>query len=519
MDDLDRDLRTLDSIDAPDLWQDIARRSPRPPVRLPSPGRRTVIAVFSLGLSVIVLAWAAIVLTGSSPSDHLAAPGALSERTVTVLGVTVTVTSPSSWTLVDLWPLAHSIATWPDPVGSRIDLPSDIRDRGGLPILQVSNHDLGLTSSCTGTSPTGDEAVLYVAVNGGPWLVNPDGSPKWSHELTQGDGPCGEGMYAYREATSGYESRPYLVFAGFGPDASSSDRQIVLDAFSSLDFAPVELLPPAETTPGYVLDGLQLGENEYTVEARSASDGGVDIAFVNGRQPEVSSVRFPDVGRPGDPDLQFALSGLVTLTSPQSWPGLPPTNVALAVFGVVSARVATVEVRMPSAGTFEPSILPIPSSLGTSFSVFDIQVPPVTGGTVAALDADGNVIAEVPLGEAQSPAPSASPTLWPPTEAQTELRNALVAALTYYTDGATFVGFDPKTAGSIEPSLVFNASVSRPGEVSIREVTRSTILLTTTSSDGLAWCIADDQSAGKTTYAHADAQTIDECAGEVSAWG
>jgi hypothetical protein len=242
MDDLDRDLRTLDSIDAPDLWQDIARRSPRPPVRLPSPGRRTVIAVFSLGLSFFVLAWAAIVLTGSSPSDNLAAPGATSERTVTVLGVTVT--SPSSWTLADLWPLAHSIATWPDPVGSKIDIPPDIRDRGGLPVLQVSNRDLGLTSACTGITPTGDEAVLYVAVNGGPWLVNPDGSPKWSHQLTQGDGPCGEGMYAYRAATTPYSARPYLVFAGFGPEVSEVDRQIVLDAFASLDFAFVDLLPP-----------------------------------------------------------------------------------------------------------------------------------------------------------------------------------------------------------------------------------------------------------------------------------
>jgi hypothetical protein len=517
MDDLDRDLGTLDSIDAPDLWQDIARRSPRPPVRLPSPGRRTVIAVFSLGLSFFVLAWAAIVLTGSSPSAHLAAPGTTSERTVTVLGVTVT--SPSSWTLADLWPLAHSIATWPDPVGSKIDIPPDIRDRGGLPVLQVSNRDLGLTSACTGITPTGDEAVLYVAVNGGPWLVNPDGSPKWSHQLTQGDGPCGEGMYAYRAATTPYSARPYLVFAGFGPEVSEVDRQIVLDAFASLDFAFVDLLPPGEPTPGYVLDGLQLGENEYTLEARAASDGGVDIAFVNGLQPEVSSVRLAGVGRPGDPDLQFAFSGLVRLTSPQSWPGIPPTNVALAVFGVVSDRVATVKVWMPSAGTFEPPILPIPSSLGTSFSVFDIQVPPITGGTVVGLDADGNVIAEVPLGEARSPAPSASATVSPPTEAQTELRNALVAALTYYTDGATFVGFDPKTAGSIEPSVVFNASVSRPGEISIREVTRSTILLTTLSTDGLAWCIADDQSTGTTTYDRLDAQTMGECAGGVSAWG
>jgi hypothetical protein len=95
-----------------------------------------------------------------------------------------------------------------------------------------------------------------------------------------------------------------------------------------------------------------------------------------------------------------------------------------------------------------------------------------------------------------------------------------VAALTYYTDGATFVGFDPKTAGSIEPSLVFNASpMSREGEISIREVTRSTILLTTQSSDGLLWCIADDQGAGKATYDRSDAQTIGECAGDVSAWG
>lgn len=456
MDELDRDLRTLDSIDAPDLWRDIARRSPRPPVRLPSPGRRTVIAVFSLGLSVIVLAWAAIVLTGSSLRDRPIAPAPISVRTVTVLGVTVT--SPPSWTLVDLWPLAHSIATWPDPVGSKIDLPPDIRDRGGLPVLQVSNHDLGLTSACTGTTPAGDEAVLYVAENGGPWLVNPDGSPKWSHELTQGDGPCGEGMYAYREATSGNSTFPYLVYAGFGSGVSAADRQAVLDAFASLEFAPVELLPPVETTPGYVLDGLQLGENEYTVEARSASGGGVDIALVNGFQPEVEPVSLAGVGRPGDPVLASSFSGLVKLASPESWPGLPPTNVAHAVFGVVSDRVATVQIHLPSAGTFEPPILAIPSSLGTSFSAFDIQVPPVTGGTVVALDAEGNVIAEEPLGQSQSPAPSASPTLFPPTEAQSALRNALVTALTYYTDGATFVGFDPKAAQSIEPSVVFNTS-------------------------------------------------------------
>jgi hypothetical protein len=519
MDELDRHLRTLDTIDAPDLWQDIARRPPTRPMRLPSPARRAAIAVFSLGLSLVVLAWAMIALTGNPLSGRLppAGPGTTGARTVTVLGVSVTY--PSSWTVVDLWPLAHSIATWPDPVGSRIDLPPDIRDRGGLPVLQLSNHDLGLSSTCSGTGPTGDQAVLYVAMNAGPWLVNPDGSPKWSRHLTPGDGPCGQGMYSYREATTPTLMVPYLVFAGFGRDVSEADRQVVLDAFTSLDFAYAETFPPAETTPGYVLDGLQLGENDYAVEARSASGGGVDISLVNGLQPEVDPVRLSGVGRSGDPDLEFALSGLVRLSSPETSGELPPTNVALAVFGVASDRVASIQVQMPSVGTFEAPILPIPPSLGTSFGVFDIQVPPVTGGTLVGLDVDGNVVAEEPLGKSESPAPSASPTLSSASKTQSALRNALTAALTYYTDGATFVGFDPKAAESIEPSLIFNTSPTAvEGEISIREVTRSTILLLTQSSDGADWCIAD-RAGGKTTYDRADAQTIAECTGDVSTWG
>ena len=516
MDELDRDLKVLDGIDAPDLWRDITSRPSGPAMRLPSAARRAAIAVFSLGLSLVVLVWAAIGL-GSSLSNRPppAGPGPSSERTATVLGVSIT--SPSSWTLVDLWPLVHSIATWPDPARSGIDLPPDIRDRGGLPVLQLSNHDLGLSSTCSGTGPTGDQAVLYVAMNAGPWLVNPDGSPKWSRHLTPGDGPCGQGMYAYREATTRTWMVPYLVFAGFGPDVSEADRQVVLDAFTSLGFAYAETFPPAETTPGYVLDGLQLGENDYAVEARSASGGGVDISLVNGLQPEVDPVRLAGVGRPGGPDLEFALSGLIRLSSPEaSW---PPTNVALGIFGVASDQVASIQVQMPSVGTFEAPILQIPPSLGTSFGVFDIQVPPVTGGTLVGLDVDGNVVAEEPLGQSQSPAPSASPILSSASKAQSALRNALTAALTYYTDGATFVGFDPKAAESIEPSLIFNTSPTAvEGEISIREVTRSTILLLTQSSDGADWCIAD-RAGGKTTYDRADAQTIAECTGDVSTWG
>lgn len=516
MDDLDRDLRSLDAIDAPDLWQDITRRPPNRAVRLPSAGRRAWIAGFALGLSLIILVWAVIVLGPTSRGNHRQPIGAgtTGERTVTVLGVSLT--SPSSWTLVDLWPVVHDIATWRG-VGLAIELPPGIRDRGGLPVLQLSNQNLGLASACTGATPSGDQALLYVAENAGPYLVNPDGSPRWSHELAPGDGPCGRGMYAYREATTANLSRPYLVYAGFGPQVSEGDHQVVLDAFASLKFEWADNLPPAETTAGYVLDGLRLGETTYALEARSAFGGGIDLSLVNGGHPDADPVQLSDIGRPGDKDLDFALSGLIELASPQVWAGLPPTNVALGVFGMASDRVASVQVRVPSVGTLEPVLLPIPSSLGTSFRAFDTQVPPVSGGTVVALDAGGTQVAEEPLMQPAAPSPTVSEAL-PSEKAKASLRNTLVAALTYFTDGATFEGFDPAKATSIEPTVAFNSeSAAIEGEVSIRDVTTQTLLLVTKSSDGNVFCIA--QVGGRTTYGVADAKLVTQCDGDISAWG
>ncbi len=160
-------LRTLDGVDAPDLWGEISTRPPGPPTRLPSPGRRAAIVVFSLALSLAVLAWTVIGLSGSRHRTSIGGKGP-EERTASVLGVGVTY--PAAWPLVDLWPLSTSIATWPEPVGSSIDLPDDTPERGGLPVLQLSDRDLGLASACSSASTEApDTAVLDVALNGGPY--------------------------------------------------------------------------------------------------------------------------------------------------------------------------------------------------------------------------------------------------------------------------------------------------------------------------------------------------------------
>jgi hypothetical protein len=285
MGDLDRELRALDTIDPPDLWDDIEARPPSGPVRTPSPRRRAAIAIFSLALSGAVLAWALVALNLRPAAERPAAVAA-GERSATVLGVSMTY--PSEWTLVDLWPLARSIASWPEPIGSSISLPEGTNERGGLPVLQLSNVDLGLRSVC-GAVTRADEAVLYVAVNGGPYLLAGDGTPRWPGELTQDDGPCGPGWYAYRHSTEEHSDgttgeRPYLVFARFGPDASEEDQRVVFDAYDSLSFAPADILrPPAEESPRYVTPGTDAASavcaGRSTIAADVDGDGVRDLVY------------------------------------------------------------------------------------------------------------------------------------------------------------------------------------------------------------------------------------------------
>ena len=105
--------------------------------------------------------------------------------------------------------------------------------------------------------------------------------------------------------------------------------------------------------------------------------------------------------------------------------------------------------------------------------------------------------------------------------AQSDLRNGMTAAKAYYTDSDSYdpTGTDIFNAAAgedIEPALTWNdAAVSVQGQVSVRAVTASTVLLSTRSASGDIFCLADDASAtgAGTTQGTGEQTTVAGCTG------
>jgi type IV pilus assembly protein PilA len=101
--------------------------------------------------------------------------------------------------------------------------------------------------------------------------------------------------------------------------------------------------------------------------------------------------------------------------------------------------------------------------------------------------------------------------------AQSDLRNGIAAAKTYFTDGDVYTGFDVTKAEAIEPSLVWTAAgTPTAGQAVIQVVAPASIVLTALSGSGTFFCIADNSATGggtffdsNTTYASID--TLAEC--------
>lgn len=75
--------------------------------------------------------------------------------------------------------------------------------------------------------------------------------------------------------------------------------------------------------------------------------------------------------------------------------------------------------------------------------------------------------------------------------AQALLRNGMVAAKTWYTDGSTYDGFDNTTAAELEPSIPWVASLGTViGEVEVT-TTATSVELTTLSGSGVTFCLLD----------------------------
>ncbi|MGZ8566448.1 MAG: hypothetical protein ACXWXS_05295 [Actinomycetota bacterium] len=236
-------------------------------------------------------------------------------------------------------------------------------------------------------------------------------------------------------------------------------------------------------------------------------DGKAQLVF---HRPGETTTTWPDA-----PEHVFAIVGesflepSAGITEPSYW----------MVMGIVVPQTARVEVRLEGGRTVVADLVPLPAGvLGSNkaFIALDLtddpssHVPP--DGTIVALDASGAELDRQVLALPRSRNGQ--------SEARMNLRNAFVAALTYHTDGSTFVGFTPTVAASLEPSLTYNvASDAVTDEISIRDVQKDALVLVTRSKDGIVWCIAQqDTDGGQTTYGVVDAQTATECVGGDASW-
>jgi len=106
--------------------------------------------------------------------------------------------------------------------------------------------------------------------------------------------------------------------------------------------------------------------------------------------------------------------------------------------------------------------------------------------------------------------------------AQSNLRNGLVAAKTFYTDNSTYTGFSAAgIASGIEPSLqwVFAVDPATPGQVDVESAAANQVLLVAKSASGNYYCMLDNTTTGTTfgpgpalAFTYATAKVAANCA-------
>ena len=307
------------------------------------------------------------------------------QRTATIEAFTVG--SPSDWFLVNEWPMSMVIAVQGsagtgsacmpvpgDPNRECANPPGDettspIPVPHGLPMLQLSNADLGLTANACERGLSADTAVLYVALDyermiadGGAGLTPfPPGEPGLPPATE--DGPCGHGSYAFF-TVNGY---PMFAWVGVGSDVSEEDRETVETSYEMMSAIPDwELSPPDETTPAYVIaGGLTQAGNDWRLELR----------------PSQQNVAFSLVGVARSSDYVIPPSVI-------EWAATDP------IFGAITKQAAAVEFRGqddPSI-TIPGTIVPLPPSMPFDFDLFFIDGTAGIEGEAVALGPDGKPI-------------------------------------------------------------------------------------------------------------------------------
>ncbi len=389
--DIERELRELFRDKAGEAPASTLGTSGGPPPRVLRRGRRRQVATV-LGSAMVAITLAVASFAGlrsllrSDTDPFQTGRYEVFERTATIEAFTVT--SPSDWYLVNQWPLSMLIAV-EGSSGVSSPCPADLTDTcqtsddqtsspipvpHGLPMLQLSNVDLGLTTNaCADGLPAG-AAALYVALDAHP-QVGGDAPPIQEFPPgnglpPEGDGACGPGRYAHFKVNG----EPLFAWIGIGSGVSDEDRETVENSYEMMSAIPDwELAPPTETTPAYVIAGSADAGEDWRLELRSG-DTNVDLSLVGGTRPHsIGAFTVPAV--------------------PVEWTGTDP------IFGAIAKAATGVEFRpgmenvdfdlgwSPVRGT----IVPVPPNLGSfAFDLFFIAPPAGNelGGRVIALGLD-----------------------------------------------------------------------------------------------------------------------------------
>jgi len=91
--------------------------------------------------------------------------------------------------------------------------------------------------------------------------------------------------------------------------------------------------------------------------------------------------------------------------------------------------------------------------------------------------------------------------------AQSDLRNGIAAAKTFYTDGDTYTGFDESAGRAIEPSLNWiDGVVTNLDEMRVDDSAApgNQVILQTESASGHSFCLADDATGPGTVFGRND---------------
>jgi hypothetical protein len=368
-----------------------------PPRRVLRRGRLhqmgTVLASAALVLILIVGSVAGLTrILGDGPDPVPTGEYEVFERTAKIEAFTVT--SPSDWFLVNGWPLSMqtnfaALALCPEETPTTITDcalrtdPAELDPALGLPMLQLTNEDMGLELTACGAETRQDMAVLYVALDYDsdvagvypPYL--PDPSERGLPPV--GDGPCGPGRYA----SFSVDGEPFFAWIGLGSAVTADDRLAVETAYETMSIAEEwQVARPDHLTAGYVIAGGADGPGgDWRLEARPGDD------------VELSLVAAGTTGR-----LDFSLG-----QDPVSWCCTSMTEPSRAgdvvIFGAIRQEASGVVFRPVGGEDIVGTIVPLPGTLPFGFDLFFIEGAGGLIGDVVALGVD--------LAPIESPLPSA----------------------------------------------------------------------------------------------------------------